>query len=284
MMEFKAADIREIRIFAETLALRIGKTLRESTYSGKAASFEFKGQRDLVTEYDLWSEQEVEKAISSQFPTHMLIGEETSYKLTESSGLTLKELIAQNSCWIVDPIDGTTNFSNAIPHYAISLGFAHKGKLLAGVVYDPCRQELFSAELGQGATLNGNPIQVSKKEFLQDSVVATGFPYEIETLWGEIEGQFRSVLTKCRDIRRMGAASLDICYVACGRFDAYFEHTLKPWDIAAGHLIVSEAGGHSQSLLEPLGSEFSLPCSSYCCGSGESFIELLGAIENGRTI
>jgi myo-inositol-1(or 4)-monophosphatase len=189
---------------------------------------------NLVTEADTAAEKTVIATIMEHFPEDAVLGE-------ESAALTS---LSAERLWIIDPIDGTTNFAHGIPHFAVSIAFAQKGEVQCGVVYDSMRDELFSARRGSGAWCNGKPVRVSMVPDLTRSVICTGFYYERGALMVRTLESIRKLLVaNIQGIRRTGAASLDCCYVACGRFDGYFEYRLSPWDFAAGMLIVEEAGG-----------------------------------------
>lgn len=189
---------------------------------------------NLVTEADLAAEKEVIETIRERFPEDAVLCEESA----ASTSLAAERL------WIIDPLDGTTNFAHGIPHFAVSIAFAQKGEVQCGVVYDPMRAELFSARRGVGAWCNGKPITVSMAPDLRRSVICTGFYYERGELMTKTLESVRKLLVEgIQGIRRTGSASLDCCYVACGRFDGFFEYRLSPWDFAAGMLIVMEAGG-----------------------------------------
>lgn len=263
----------ELAVF---LAKKVGERLRGVTFGEEDLGINKKGERDLVTEFDLWSEQVITAGIKERYPEHQILGEESV------KDHPISELLAADWCWIVDPIDGTTNFASRIPHYGVSIALANKGEVVCGVVYEPCKDELFTAVKGGGAYLNAKPISVIGRDRLVDATVATGFPYDREKLWPKLQVPFNQVALKCRDIRRLGAASLDICYVACGRINLYYEYTLNPWDLAAGHLIVKEAGGYSQDVDKPFGTPLSLITFGYACGSGESFRELLDVVQGAR--
>jgi len=145
--------------------------------------------------------------------------------------------------WIIDPLDGTVNFAHGFPMFCVSIAFEAEGKLLYGVVYEPLRDELFEAQKGEGALVNGQPIRVSRTDRLERALVATGFPYDIRERLPETTARLARVLGVVQGVRRAGSAALDMCYVACGRLDGFFEENLKPWDTAAGLLIITEAGG-----------------------------------------
>ncbi|MGD8254557.1 MAG: inositol monophosphatase family protein [Syntrophobacterales bacterium] len=191
-----------------------------------------KGRFDYVTEADLAAQETIVKLIRSRHPDHEILAEEDE----RSSG--------QNaSRWLVDPLDGTTNFIHGFPVFAVSVALQYKDAIVLGAVYDPCRQELFLAQKGHGATLNGNPIQVSNRQEVDEALVATAFPWREKTILSRYLRGFNRVFAKVSDVRRSGSAALDLSYVACGRCDGFWELGLSPWDIAAGHLLVKEAGG-----------------------------------------
>jgi myo-inositol-1(or 4)-monophosphatase len=191
-----------------------------------------KGVVDLVTDVDVQSEREVSAAILSAFPTHSILGEEGGAHQGRDPRFR----------WIIDPLDGTTNYAHGFPLFCVSIGFEVEGRLTLGVVYGPSLDELFVAQAGKGATLNGKPIRVSEVDELRQAMLATGFPYDRADLPRALRS-FEALSWQAQAVRRVGSAALDLCYVACGRFDGYWEHVVKPWDLAAGALIVREAGG-----------------------------------------
>lgn len=196
----------------------------------------FKGTVDLVTDADQASEDHVLSVIQAAFPDHRFIGEEGVHKANAS--------VAADSgfSWIVDPLDGTTNYSHRYPHFAVSIALAHESTILAGVIYDPMRNELFVAERGRGATLNGEPMRVSSTEVLLRSLLATGFAYD-DGERDENSAIWRAFMPLCQGVRRDGSAALNIAYVAAGRLDGFWEKPINSWDISAGALMVEEAGG-----------------------------------------
>jgi myo-inositol-1(or 4)-monophosphatase len=194
-----------------------------------------KGAIDLVTEIDLQIEREFRQMIAERFPDHAVLGEEFA--------ATGDREAAARYCWVFDPVDGTTNYAHGLPIFCSSLALEIDGTAAVGAVYDPTRRELFTAERGQGAWLNGRPLRVSSEDTLLDSLLVTGFHYGIQRDPEELVGLFREFLTRARAVRRLGSAALDLCYVAAGRFDGYWESKIQPWDVAAGALVVSEAGG-----------------------------------------
>jgi len=191
-----------------------------------------KSRTDLVTEADKAAESYLIDAIRQGFPDHAINTEESG----ELSG-------TPDHQWYIDPLDGTLNFAHGIPVYTVSVGYAFQGEMTLGAVYDPTRDEMFSAELGKGATLNGKTIHVSKHSDLVDCMLATGFPPDLFVTLSDNTAYFREFRKLSQSIRRMGSAALDLVYVACGRFDGYWKTDLFPWDVAAGGLIVREAGG-----------------------------------------
>ena len=200
------------------------------SFFGKV-SIEYKGDVDLVTEADRASEKLVVERIRKQWPNHDLIGEEGSRRETGS-----------DFRWYIDPLDGTTNFAHGYPVFCISMALEYKRERIAGVIYDPTRDEMFAAARGSGAELNGRPARVSKTRLLKESLVATGFPSHKRHKNPNINF-YHQITLRSHGVRRAGSAALDLCYVACGRYDGYWEFNLNAWDTAAGVLLVEEAGG-----------------------------------------
>jgi len=192
-----------------------------------------KGTIDLVTEVDVEVERMFRSLIEERFPAHQVLGEEFGGASEIPAG----------SCWVFDPIDGTTNFAHGLPIFCSSVALEVNGRAEVAAVYDPCRRELFTAERGGGAQLNGRPIRVSRAAALVDAMLVTGFPYDVHQRVDEIVGLFAAFVGRARAVRRLGSAAIDLCYVAAGRLDGFWESDLKPWDIAGGALIVEEAGG-----------------------------------------
>jgi myo-inositol-1(or 4)-monophosphatase len=191
-----------------------------------------KAPRDLVTDADLASERAVRGTIAAAFPGHGILGEEAP----DATQLELPY------CWVVDPLDGTINYAHGYPCYGVSVAVTHRGKLLAGVVYDPERDECFTAAAGEGARLNGQPIAVSTTTLVEEALVAISFPAVVSAEAPDVRA-FLNVAPHCQAIRRTGSAALNLAYVACGRLDAHWAHQINPWDSAAGVLLVQEAGG-----------------------------------------
>lgn len=196
---------------------------------------EKKGPIDLVTAADVAVEQAFRQLVATRFPSHQVLGEEAG------GGPTDSQLVRWR--WIIDPLDGTTNFAHGLALFCVSIALEVDGLIEVAVVYDPVARELFSAERGGGARLNGAPIRVSTRSELVDALLCTGFPYSIREHQRRQVEVFAGFLGRSRAVRRLGSAALDLCYVAAGRFDGFWEEQLHAWDIAAGVLIVQEAGG-----------------------------------------
>ncbi len=208
-----------------------GAIVRENWQQPKR--IDYNGAIDLVTSVDRECERQIVDVIRRNFPDHSILAEEE----TDVDG-------AQNHYrWIIDPLDGTTNFVHSYPQFSVSIALEQDGRVIVGLVYDPIRNECFKAALGRGATLDGSAIQTSIANELDKSLLATGFPYDHRDFADFYLSYFKAFMIRCQGIRRGGSAALDLCYVACGRLDGFWELKLKPWDIAAGSLIVTEAGG-----------------------------------------
>jgi myo-inositol-1(or 4)-monophosphatase len=221
-------EIQHIKNVMLSAAHKAGTILLEKM--GKI-SVSKKGRIDLVTEADQTAEAEIKQTILNHFPAHTIIAEETKTKTGDS-----------DYSWIIDPLDGTTNYVHGLPMFAVSIAIAFREKVIAGVVFNPVTKELFCAEKNCGATLNGQQIKVSTTKTIADSLLATGFAYDLRELFDELVNRFSTCLFEARGIRRYGSAALDLCYLACGRYDGYWEQQLQPWDTAAGLIIASEAG------------------------------------------
>ena len=222
-------ELSELLATAQEGARRAGQLLAQRYLSER--TIEYKGRIDLVTDADKASETELIKFVLGCFPDHTILSEEAGLQ----SGGEVR--------WSIDPLDGTTNYSHRVPHFCVSVAVQAAGELLAGAIYDPLRDELFSAARGRGATLNGSPLRVSSVESLERSLLCTGFPYDVRERPEVPLGLFNRLIRYAQGVRRFGSAALDLAYVAAGRFDGFFEFGLKPWDIAAGALLVKEAGG-----------------------------------------
>lgn len=216
---------------AKRAALAAGAFVRERFEVGRPGRIVAKGEGDFVTEVDTTSEAMIKEILCAAFPSIGFLAEETA------------EVQRTDTFWIIDPLDGTTNFIHRYPSIGISIALMEERILTVGCVYDPLRKELFEAELGGGAYLDGTPITVSGARNLESSLLGTGFPFSVPWHIDAYLGSFEDLFHGCRDIRRAGAAVLDLSHVAAGRLDGFWELYLKPWDMAAGALIVREAGG-----------------------------------------
>lgn len=246
--------------FAIQTAREAGQILLEKF--GRKINISLKGDINLVTEADLASEKLIIERIKSYYPKHSILAEESGNAVVSGDS---------SWKWIIDPLDGTTNFAHGYPCFCVTLALEHEGKIVLGVTFDPTRNELFAAERGQGATLNNKPIRVSETEKLSDALLVTGFPYNFK----EKENFARSLtnfLLQSRGVRRDGSAAIDMAYVACGRFDGFWEEGLNPWDVAAGILLIEEAGGRV-SYYD--GSPFSIYSPPICASNGLIHEEML---------
>lgn len=250
---------------AITIARRAGEILKDATGNRTA---DFKGEIDLVTEYDRRSEAYIVSALHETFPDHALRAEEGS---RANTGAEYE--------WLIDPLDGTTNFAHGLPIFAVSIALLHKGEPILGIVLDPSRDECFWATKGEGAFLNGKKIQASSTQPLSRSLLVTGFPYDIRTNPQNNIAQFTQFAVRAQAVRRLGSAALDLAYVACGRFEGYWEFRLNPWDMAAGVLLVREAGGlvtdHSR---QPV----AMPTAGLLASNGLIHDEMLAVLREGN--
>ena len=253
-------DIKSVLIEASTKAGK--RTLEEF---GKAQSVEFKGAIDIVTAMDKEAESIIIAEIRDNFPDHCIVTEESDLEENDS-----------NLRWIIDPIDGTTNYAHGFPMYCVSIGFEKDGVVEEGVVYLPYLNEMFYAKRGEGAFLNDKKISVSTTSELDKSLVATGFPYDIRTSKDNNLNNFTRIVKEVRAVRRPGAAAIDICYVAAGRFDGFWETKLKPWDMAAAKVILEEAGGR---ISDYSGGDFDLYGTECLASNGLIHDELLGLLK-----
>ncbi|HJP90403.1 MAG TPA: inositol monophosphatase family protein [Pyrinomonadaceae bacterium] len=218
--------------FATQIAREAGNLLVQRLGTAKIT---IKGDINLVTEADIAAENLIIERIRSHYPQHGILAEESGEAVLVSGKRSEWK-------WIIDPLDGTTNYAHGYPCFAVSIGLEHAGELVIGVVYDPMRDEMFAAERGQGATLNDRRIRVSSVEELNASMLCTGFPYNVRER-PNFAKEFVKFTMEAQGVRRDGSAALDLAYVACGRFDGFWEDGLSPWDIAAGAILIFEAGG-----------------------------------------
>ncbi len=229
-------EIALLLLHLERIGRSAGSILMDHLGQLEDKDVDFKGSRDLLTKADRASEAYILEEIAKVFPDHSCLAEESG-----SHGGSISS--DRGYRWIVDPLDGTTNFVHQIPMFAVSLGVLLDGKPIAGCIFAPKLDELFLAGHGQGATLNGSPIHVTKTQAMIDAMLATGFAYKVDELENDNLDHFAKLIKKARAIRRCGSAALDMAYTACGRYDGFWELHLSPWDVAAGAILVREAGG-----------------------------------------
>jgi myo-inositol-1(or 4)-monophosphatase len=247
-----------------------GDLMRENWQRPKEISY--KGAIDLVTSVDRDAERCIVNSLRQNFPDHSILAEEET-DVADSQ---------ESFRWIIDPLDGTTNFAHGYPQFCVSIALEYQQDLLLGIVYDPLRRECFSTIRGQGAKLNGQAICVSNLTELDQALLATGFPYDCRDNPDFYLSYFRAFMTRSQGIRRAGAAALDLCYVACGRLDGFWELKLRPWDTAAASLIVREAGGRISDFS---GNEFSIHGNETMATNGAihaDMLDVIREIEEGK--
>jgi len=254
---------------AVEIVLRAGDIQR----AGQASGFRIdkKGSIDLVTEVDLACERMCRDVIAERFPDHDILAEELGGSTAGSTRSRFR--------WVFDPLDGTTNYAHGLPIYCSSLALEMDGRAEVAAIYDPTRKELFTAERGEGAYLNGQALHVSQKTALIDSLLVTGFPYDVHEKGRELVALFGRFLERARAVRRLGSAALDLCYVAAGRFEAFWEQHLKPWDVAAGALIAEEAGGRISGMD---GGPFDPAAAHLIASNGHVHAEVVAVIDAFR--
>jgi len=249
------------------LALQSGEVLRRG--QAKIRHIEYKGTINLVTEMDKKAERLIADGLNHAFPSHDLLAEEQLRNI--DSGADFR--------WVVDPLDGTTNYAHNLPLYAVSIGLEYRGDMILGVVYQPVLDEMFVAVRGSGARLNGRKIKVTTERQLERSLLVTGFPYDMHTTRHDNLRHFRNFMKKAQAVRRLGSAALDLCYVACGRFDGFWELQLHPWDTAAGKIIVEEAGG---TITNYIGEPYSIYGNTLLATNGLIQQEMIEVLHNQR--
>ena len=250
--------------FAIETAREAGHLLLEKF--GRITTVTKKGDINLVTEADLASEALIIERIKSYYPKHAILAEESGNAVVIDGGAEWK--------WIIDPLDGTTNYAHGYPCFAVTIALERHGEIVIGVTFDPTRDELFAAERGQGATLNGKPIRVSATERLSESLICTGFPYDFKRK-DDFARHLTAFLMQSRGIRRDGSAAIDMAYVACGRFDGFWEEGLNAWDMAAGRLLIEEAGGW---VTDYNGDPFNIYRPPVCASNGKIHAEMLAVV------
>ena len=248
-------------------ARRAGAVINRATNDLDKLTVERKGPNDFVSEVDRAAENTIIDTIRESYPQHSILAEESGASVTSAES---------EYQWIIDPLDGTTNFLHGFPQYGVSIALAVKGVVSHGVIFDPSRNDLFTASRGGGAFLNERRIRVSKVLNLKDGLIGTGFPYKEFEKFDRYLAMFKEITQKSAGIRRPGAAALDLAYVACGRFDGFWEMGLSPWDVAAGGLMILEAGG---LITDFNGDGDYLHSGTVCAGTPKLFPQLLQIIQ-----
>ncbi|MBN9463702.1 MAG: inositol monophosphatase [Burkholderiales bacterium] len=224
-------------------ARRAGRIINRASLDLETLAVARKQRNDFVTEVDHASEKAIIETLLTAYPDHSILAEESGHLMKGVPAAAGHKVEEAEHVWIIDPLDGTTNFIHGLPQYAVSIALMQRGVVTQGVIYDPTRDELFTASRGSGAFLNDRRIRVSKRQRFDEALIGTGFPYRKIDQLDEYLAIFRGMTERAGGIRRPGAAALDLAYVACGRFDGFFEMGLMPWDVAAGSLMITEAGG-----------------------------------------
>jgi myo-inositol-1(or 4)-monophosphatase len=245
-------------------AREAGELINNNFQKLQNADIEHKGKNDFVTRVDKEAEAIIVKVIAGHFPGHQILGEEGGLSAQKGEFL-----------WVIDPLDGTTNFIQGIAHFSVSLALLEKGSVVFGLIYDPILSECFHAASGQGAFMNDTPILVSKTEQMSSAFGATGFPFKAPHLLTPYAHVFKILMAQCQDLRRCGSAALDLAYVACGRYDFFWESHLLPWDFMAGKLIVEEAGGLTSDFV---GKELPVQTSSVLAANRHLYARLINLI------
>lgn len=253
----------DILDFAVQLAFESGR-IQKRHFQG-SFNIRHKGEINLVTDVDLACQARMIEMIREHYPEDEIIAEEKDNTFERGKNR-----------WIIDPLDGTTNYAHGYPFFATSIAYESKGEMIVGVVYNPIFDELFFAQKGEGAFLNGQPLRVSRTAVVRQALLSTGFPYDINTSPDNNLNHWRNFLFRAQAVRRDGSAALNLCYVAAGRFDGFWEIKLHPWDIAAGYLMVAEAGGLVTGLN---GETFNLYKGDLCASNGLVHPEMIGILK-----
>ena len=252
------------------LAIEVAKESGKLQLShlGHIKQIEYKGETNLVTEVDRACEKRVVERIQKAYPDHDILAEEGGGKRTDSEYK-----------WIIDPLDGTTNYAHGYPLFCTSIALEYKSEIIMGVVFEPNHNELFTAEKGGGSFLNGKRISVSREEKIGRGLLATGFAYDIKKNSHNTLDHFKNVLLSAQAVRRDGVAAVDLCYVACGRYDGFWEVNLFPWDVGAGYLMVKEAGGTVTDFSE---KPFSVYAKEVLATNGQIHDQMVSMLKQGK--
>ena len=262
----KKTELKQYLAFAESLALGAGKILSDGFHRVKRVNY--KGSIDPVTQFDLKSEKYIISGIAHKHPSHTVLAE-------EGTGTDRNSRFR----WVIDPLDGTVNYAHGFPVYSVSIGLQYDNECIIGVVYDPERGEMFSAAKGLGASLNKKKIRVTSERNLKRSLLATGFAYNIGTARRNNLGMVARMMKHAQAVRRLGSAALDLCWLAAGRFDGFWEYYLHPWDTAAAIVIVKEAGG---KVTQTDGSKYSIFDKEILASNGKIHSSMMTVLTSGR--
>lgn len=260
------ADLAKILEQSLPVVRETGQWIQSMVNQIAIEHIQYKGKNDLVSFVDQTAEARLKESLSAIFPEAGFIAEESAADFSE---------VGEGYYWVIDPLDGTTNFLHQLPIYAVSVGLIYQRQPILGMIYEPNRDELFYAIQGAGAHMNGLPIQVSAQPTLEKSLLATGFPYHDFSYQDKYLNLLKELMQKSHGLRRMGAAAIDLAYTACGRFEGFFEANLKPWDVAAGKIIIEEAGGRVTNFSGGNDVIFA----GQIIGAGAIFEEFLGTLQ-----
>ncbi len=257
----------ELESIAVSAAMQAGKLQRDN-YKKCCKKIQHKGEINIVTEIDLECERIIKDNILQRFPDHAILAEESKETITESKYR-----------WIIDPLDGTTNFAHGYPFFCVSIAVEKEGEIILGVIFDPVKKELFTAKKGMGAFLNGEKIEISGIKKVTDSLLVTGFPYDIREDANNNLQYFSEMIMNAQGVRRDGSAALNLAYTACGRFDGYWELKLFPWDTAAGILLLEESGG---KITDFKGNKITLWSKELLASNGKIHNEMIKILEKAK--
>jgi myo-inositol-1(or 4)-monophosphatase len=259
--------LADILVESAVIVRETGQWILQQSNQFTSSDIVYKGTNDLVSFVDQQAEAKLKLSLSLIFPEADFIAEETSSNYDQ---------VGDGYYWVIDPLDGTTNFLHKLPIFAVSVGLIYQKQPILGLIYEPNRDELFTAAKGQGAHLNGKPIRVSPQNSLSKSLLATGFPYYDFSYQDRYVELLKELMRSSHGLRRMGAAAIDLAYTACGRFEGFFEANLKPWDVAAGKIIIEEAGG----MVTNFSGGQEVIFSGEIIGAGPIFDEFLGTLQS----
>jgi myo-inositol-1(or 4)-monophosphatase len=269
---FRGSDVTDPLFLATATDIVLKAGAIQMTRRATGFRIDKKGAIDLVTEVDLECERMFRAVITDRFPRHDILAEEL--------GATTRAQAPSQFRWVFDPLDGTTNYAHGLPIFCSALALEIDGRAAVAAIYDPTRNELFTAERGEGARLNGERLAVSSTRSVLDALLVTGFPYDVHHRFPDLVALFGEFLGRARAVRRLGSAALDLCYVAAGRFDGFWEQHLKPWDVSAGALIIEEAGGRITGID---GGAFDSATGHLIAANDQLHAQMLGVVREFRS-